>query len=526
MKQIGFKNFRKFENFPVMDLGDITILVGGNNAGKSTVVKALLLIFDNLRSMHLSFHDLLEDTVPFRFDANNIHDIHIDTFDRALYNKSKDRCIKFDLTIDKFSIELSVVDSKEYVYNHGPMVDNISVSDNSRNVKFIFDYGKSTMSVEIKSSDADENTELTRINEEIKELEERLTKEHNPFEAANLNTQLDKLKYMKKNMDEEPVENNDINVTTALSSFMDYANENELVNRIHTFAKYPNAPTSKPKVGGNQSQKEEARYQREIENKNILADKSSMFNQIATDLNTILTQKKVEYIYAHAASQKAVFSYEDKNDYLAWAIHDYLSERINEGDEEYLFILDWMKMDENRFEIGYKFEIESVLGVAYRVKIIHEKGGEGVELADMGMGSIQLMILLWKLATYIRRYKEKAIKPTIVIEEPEQNLHPKVQSKLANLLIYLNEKYKFKFIVETHSEYLVRNTQLIAADLLKKTMDNPFKTYYFTGEGPSPYKDMGYQESGMFKEKFGQGFFDEAGRLHMAILGNRERRRR
>ena len=42
MKQIGFKNFRKFESFPVMDFSPITILVGENNAGKSTVVKAIL----------------------------------------------------------------------------------------------------------------------------------------------------------------------------------------------------------------------------------------------------------------------------------------------------------------------------------------------------------------------------------------------------------------------------------------------------------------------------------------------------
>ena len=41
MRQIGFKNFRKFENFPVIDLSPITIFVGENNAGKSTVVKAM-----------------------------------------------------------------------------------------------------------------------------------------------------------------------------------------------------------------------------------------------------------------------------------------------------------------------------------------------------------------------------------------------------------------------------------------------------------------------------------------------------
>ena len=40
--KIGFSNFRKFANFPEIDLGDITILVGGNNSGKSTLVKAFL----------------------------------------------------------------------------------------------------------------------------------------------------------------------------------------------------------------------------------------------------------------------------------------------------------------------------------------------------------------------------------------------------------------------------------------------------------------------------------------------------
>ena len=41
---IGFQNFRRFPNFPEIELGDITILVGGNNAGKSTLVKAMLLM--------------------------------------------------------------------------------------------------------------------------------------------------------------------------------------------------------------------------------------------------------------------------------------------------------------------------------------------------------------------------------------------------------------------------------------------------------------------------------------------------
>ena len=51
MRQIGFKNFRRFANHLTIDFGNINLLVGGNNSGKSTVVKALLLITENLRML-------------------------------------------------------------------------------------------------------------------------------------------------------------------------------------------------------------------------------------------------------------------------------------------------------------------------------------------------------------------------------------------------------------------------------------------------------------------------------------------
>jgi len=43
MSEIGFKNFRRFRNLETIQLGNISFLVGKNNAGKSTVVKALLI---------------------------------------------------------------------------------------------------------------------------------------------------------------------------------------------------------------------------------------------------------------------------------------------------------------------------------------------------------------------------------------------------------------------------------------------------------------------------------------------------
>ena len=48
MRSFGFKHFRKFEDFPPIDLGSINVLVGPNNSGKSTFIKALKIMCFNL----------------------------------------------------------------------------------------------------------------------------------------------------------------------------------------------------------------------------------------------------------------------------------------------------------------------------------------------------------------------------------------------------------------------------------------------------------------------------------------------
>ena len=51
MSQISLKNFRKYETLEPLFLNGLNIFVGKNNAGKSTVVKAIMLALDNLRSL-------------------------------------------------------------------------------------------------------------------------------------------------------------------------------------------------------------------------------------------------------------------------------------------------------------------------------------------------------------------------------------------------------------------------------------------------------------------------------------------
>ena len=76
MKSIGFKNFRRFANLDPLQLGNITFFVGGNNAGKSTVVKAMMLVLDNLSEIErfsMYTPEYILGKPNFRLDANRIH---------------------------------------------------------------------------------------------------------------------------------------------------------------------------------------------------------------------------------------------------------------------------------------------------------------------------------------------------------------------------------------------------------------------------------------------------------------------
>ena len=94
-----------------------------------------------------------------------------------------------------------------------------------------------------------------------------------------------------------------------------------------------------------------------------------------------------------------------------------------------------------------------------------------------------------------------------------------MQSKLAELLYCLNKDFGVRFVVETHSEYLIRKTQVIVAGLNKPTdyMKIPFMVIYLPDNGDNPY-DMQYRPDGKFNREFGSGFFDEAAKLAFKIF--------
>ena len=561
MKTIGFKNFRKFADFPMMELAPITIFVGENNAGKSTVVKGILAFSDFLNNENF-FHQgplWIEDdedeeqneenrenvknyfrNVKFYFNSSYL--AHIGTFKRALYNKATEDTITFRTKIGVIRLDVLV---------EGKRDDEEAVFGNVSKIDIFDDKYKISISLDLQSDEM-YLTFNPCPNYQAKDLEKnrgRLT-EPSLFEESSK-------KEVTRNKDDDPLAryfgsfDKVYTLTMPLSyAWRPYSSRNFLGSILGSLERsiddklHKLSSSQRTGVGfhGKVISHDDGVYTCSIgeideEMKRFLEMYMDCYNQtrfgrihiqgtrdfFRLPISAGLLSAKivdVEYIYAHAVTQTVIYSAKDTNDYLSRTIHEFapLSRQKIRRD----FVLKWMK----EYGIGKNYTIRSVGGEAHIVTITNEDG-EKVNLADKGMGSIQLMVLLFRLAILLEDRKPKRFErdkgnKVVIIEEPEQNLHPMLQSKLADLLYELYKEHGIRFIIETHSEYLIRKTQVIVKNNNTKCDcpmgDNPFKVYYFNSEGDQPYYEIIYQKDGCFANDFGKGFFDEASNLAFEIL--------
>lgn len=206
------------------------------------------------------------------------------------------------------------------------------------------------------------------------------------------------------------------------------------------------------------------------------------------------------------------------------------------GAEEYnrpnAFINKWL----NQFGVAHHISIKKAEegGVCiYLYKDEDDKEGE--LLADKGYGITQLVSILLQIEIAIMESNSLWIRPDlngdnpkvgrhsqlIVIEEPEIHLHPNYQSLLADMFLEAYQKYNIHFVIETHSEYLIRKTQVFVSQKQYPTLEvlekeNPFKVYYISTQDGA-YEVL-YNINGSFSNEFGIGFFDEAENLVFKIV--------
>ncbi len=132
------------------------------------------------------------------------------------------------------------------------------------------------------------------------------------------------------------------------------------------------------------------------------------------------------------------------------------------------------------------------LGRSARHEILLEVNGEHTNLRDVGIGVSQVLPVI--TAAYIAQ--PGAI---IIVEEPESHLHPMSQALLAELFVEASVNQGIQFIIETHSEHLLRRLQtLVAKEEVEPTKVN---MYFVERDGVNAsMKDLELDEYGRIGE--------------------------
>jgi len=168
------------------------------------------------------------------------------------------------------------------------------------------------------------------------------------------------------------------------------------------------------------------------------------------------------------------------------------------------------------FEIGesFKYVDTKVDGVTIGSSIIITDKKGSTQLKDKGFGSGQIFSIIMKVASMKFSNSNNSISNrTLLIEEPECNLHPALQSKLTKMFSEIADEDNIRIIAETHSEYIIRKSQNLIKDEPNK---KSFSTYYIDDKkGIYP---LIYNDNGTFKNGFGPGFFDESSTLAMDLF--------
>ncbi len=113
-------------------------------------------------------------------------------------------------------------------------------------------------------------------------------------------------------------------------------------------------------------------------------------------------------------------------------------------------ILEWLQ----KMELIYSFSLEPIAENRkdYEFRVKKSRNSSEVLITDVGFGVSQLLPVL-VLCYYVPE------KSTVILEQPEIHLHPKVQAGLADVLIDVVKNRNVQIILESHSALLLHRLQ-------------------------------------------------------------------
>jgi predicted ATPase len=494
LKGFGLENFRVFKDYTWFDFAPIMILTGPNSSGKSSLNKALMLMKDNFGGRDsLSTSYLLGKpfTTNLNFDSEN-HKLA--NFENAKNRYSESEIIKFSVP---FATSLAMETVIIFSFSKTDLLQYEILTKDGRS---LFRLSKSEMYLDmpfIKNEVLQNHWRKSRLHEEGFPTEEldrlyELTRDfiiENDWKPENRSVSLTEFDDVVMNISSLPVK---ITKSFWLQNSISIFSDQNVVKAIeYLFSS--------------------------LSLFNLDTDTIRKFPYIHDGFVSYPTQR-IDHLSSIKTAPKHFFSNNDED-----IINKLIKTKIS---------LNWLN---NPSPFGDNPDIEFYkkwcLSFGLRnIEMYHNAGLnlntitiDGLSLVDNGFGITPLTILLLHivLPTFRGFARWGSDSDILLVEEPEANLHPKLQSQLADFFLDACKSLGYQFLLETHSEYLIRKFQFLVAKKEMKSED--IIIYYFHDPNNVPkdekqVKKIQILEDGSLSDDFGPGFFDEAANWELELI--------
>lgn len=527
MKRIEFNNFRVFREKIHFDLAPLTILTGRNNSGKSSVLKGCMILSDLLQA---------EDQLSLSFDGKFGNKHKIVQFGNAVNWFSNSKKIEmgfqdgnyqylYELTAqsDDKKILLTKFETRNLLNG-----ENIQLRRQSNEILHMVSSERFLDLFTGGNESSNNNSkklieERDKIKGRINELESSLLL---PFEESRQISQkrIDEkqkleLRYKLLNNWIRKFKDNPEQLNLIVEIDIDLKKEFQNGGKILDIIRYGILQViNKPRFS--------------VIKKQLIKN-----NQLSLTLGAISihSNNEIFHLGADRFYQARLYMKGDQLREINKIVNNFANYQPKKGTKEHRFLTKWLQT----FEIGSDLDIEVFEGEAASIFVYPLDGKKSklrINLCDKGFGSGQIISLLLKITnTYYLRVEKKGEEfksvgidypgefipsSILLIEEPETNLHPRFQSLLAEMFYEASRELEIQFIIETHSEYLIRKLQLLVSKEIASSED--FVIHYLEdaiekSASKINVKKITIGENGTLSDSFGEGFVDEADEMAMEL---------
>ena len=562
----SLKNFRSFgEEGADFELAPITVLTGCNSAGKSSLVKALMLLSrqsivkggktdfypgdpeDHIDSDRMDAGADVVRNEPSKELIVSAKEFGLGRFDKVLnhYTQQEEICITYAIW-SRFLQEKLIVKrtykANTSILNDGTL-NKLSIEKEDGTTIYMYYYNKKQITV----IGMDGETWYTIGWDEKFNMDSVLKKCNLYIDAKKYHILVKEQKriesflsqWKKEDLNDKKKERYE-KIEKALKKGKARMQEIRALwgDKIDDFLMSDDWKATWPKS----ERKPESRLDIELQSKywteeeqkqhTHLREQNNIYNLVINECVFPWFFNNIAYVDSSSAVVRRLYSVEDENKMCVA-----LGKLVKKGGKTGGFVNKWL----DKFGIADSIEVVGTAeGIGIMVYLI--RGNEKCLLADEGYGITQLVSLFLQMEntiientrsrtitdpeTYEETYEYYYIHSFIAIEEPEIHLHPKYQSLLADMFVEAYQKYNIHFIIETHSEYLIRKLQVLVADKENKLTPNDVSLNYVDKDenGISTNRKIEILEDGRLSEPFGPGFFDEADSLAMDLMKFKVRR--